>query len=153
MNVTLSKAEELTGEAPRKVLYCLWNDAKTRRMSCGYFHVIECESEAKAKAKVQEVYKQDRETEYNPKSLYPHLMHSYYQREGVFVPTVIVYESSNWKGHFYGYFITRWSLEKQSGLSDIRGKLNCNFYSIDELDSEEPLDMSNIISDIERIVA
>jgi len=152
--LTLAQAEEITGVAPRKVRYCLWNDAEKTRDACAWYHVVECENDEEAKRRAVEYYTKGREVVHKPECLYTHLQYQYYQREGVFVPTVFTFISTkmpaSWKAR-YGNFVTRWSLVKQNTLSDIRGKLNCNFYSIYELDSEKDTNHIHLCSNVERL--
>ena len=152
MNITKAQAKKITGRKPRKVHYCLWNDGtKTgKRNACSFYDVIECSTKEEANYKVDELYTKGRETEYNPECLYTHLQYSYFQREGVFVPTVFTYTNDlKWS---YGYFVTRWSLDYHSGTSDIAGKLNCNFYSSIKLDSNEPVETRWLVNEIEKII-
>jgi hypothetical protein len=150
----MNKAEvkELIGVEPRKVYYCLWNDAENTRTACQLFHVVECESNEEAQAKASAMLKDEAEVVHNPDCLYSHLKTSYYQREGIFIPTVFVFFSKHFTDSRFGYFLSRWSLNpKGHMLTDIRGKRNCNMYSVYELDSEKPLDYTHISSNVERI--
>ena len=154
MVMTKAKVKELIGVEPRKVRYCLWNDAERTRDACALYHVVECDSDEEAKQMAHMFYTSGREEIHNDVTLYSHLRHEYYQRDGVFVPTVFTFISTkmpaSWKAR-YGYFVTRWSLDYHSGTRDIAGKLNCNFYSIYELDSEEPLNHEHLCTGVDRI--
>jgi len=152
--MTKAEVKKLIGVEPRKVRYCLWNDAERTRDACALYHVVECDSEDEAKTKSSMLYTKGREVVHKPECLYTHLQYEYYQREGIFVPTVFTYISekmpASWKSMF-GIFVTRWALDYKSPICDIAGKLNCNFYSIYELDSEEPLNHIHLCSNVEKI--
>ena len=152
--LTKAKVKELIGVEPRKVHYCLWNDAENTRSACELLHVVECKDDEEAEQKAKKFYKEGREVYHNTVTLYSHHRYEYYQREGVFIPTVFTFISTkmpaSWKAR-YGYFVSRWSLDHHSGTRDIAGKLNCNFYSIKELDSEEHLNDTHLCSGIDRI--
>lgn len=152
MHLTKAEAKAITGAEPRKVHYCLWNDAESTRDAVEWLHVVECDDEEDAKRHVNGYYKAGREHFYNEKCLYSYLQHEYYQKTGDFVPTVFVYRSSKFSNSLFGYFVTRWTLEeRKSHLRDLRGKLNCNFYSIYELDTDRDQKHDHLCSDVEKI--
>ena len=152
---------------PRKVLYCLWNDGTKHgtRMACEWLRVIECPDRETADRAAKRLLESG-ELRVNNKTLYTHLRNEYYVMDGVFPPTVFVYKSYWGKDKperkqderhccLYGYFLSRWALDADySGFISrgiIRGKLNCNFYSIEELDTEHPVHDRWLTEQIERI--
>ena len=136
-----------------QVRFSLWNDGTKagQRDACIPVMLEMCDSKNEADVRATQLMHtgkpRQRDTAF-PRSSAT----EYYVMAGKFPPTMFVYtsEGTTWQ---FCYLVDRWSLTADythfTGGSSIRGKLNCNLYSVYEVDSKAPLDTKWLIKEIE----